>query len=95
MLGAGLDGIQRQLPLPEAFEETVMAVDPAHYVKFHVAILPEDLKEALDELEKDYVICDILGPYLLQRFLEAKRMEWEDYRIQVTPWELKRYLTTY
>jgi len=94
MLGAGLDGIQRQLPLPDALEETVLAVDPAHYGKFRAATLPENLKEALDELEKDAVLCDILGPYLLQRFLDAKRMEWEDYRIQVTPWELKRYLTT-
>ena len=94
MLGAGLDGIQRQMPLPDALEETVLAVDPAHYGKFRAATLPQNLKEALDELEKDEILCDILGPYLLQRFLDAKRMEWEDYRIQVTPWELKRYLTT-
>lgn len=94
MLGAGLDGIQRELPLPDALEEKVLAIDPAHHAKFHIATLPENLKEALDELEKDDILCNILGPYLLQRFLDAKRMEWEDYRIQITPWELKRYLIT-
>jgi glutamine synthetase len=94
ILGAGLDGIQKELPLPDALEETVLAVDPARHGKFRVATLPENLKEALDELEKDEILCNILGPYLLQRFLDAKRMEWEDYRVQITPWELKRYLTT-
>ena len=57
--------------------------------------LPENLKEALDELQNDEVICDILGPHLLQRFIDAKRMEWEDYRIQVSSWELGHYLTSY
>jgi len=95
MLGAGLDGIERELPLPEAVEETILAIEPAHNRKYHTGILPENLKEALDELQTDDVICDILGPHLLQQFLDAKRMEWEDYRIQVSAWELGHYLTSY
>jgi len=95
MLGAGLDGIARELPLPEPIEESLYAFGPQRSDKFNVRLLPANLKEALDELAKDEVICDLLGPVLLERFLEAKRMEWEDYRVQVTPWEIERYLRTH
>ncbi|HEY5477406.1 MAG TPA: glutamine synthetase, partial [Tepidiformaceae bacterium] len=95
MLGAGLDGIARELPLPEPIEESLYAFGPQRSDKFNVRLLPANLKEALDELAKDEVICDLLGPVLLERFLEAKRMEWEDYRVQVTPWEIVRYLRTH
>ena len=53
------------------------------------------LEEALNELRRDDVICEALGPHVLERFLEAKEIEWEEYRKQVTPWELERYLSVY
>lgn len=95
MLGAGLDGIARELPLPEPVEESLYAFGPQRSGKFNVRLLPTNLHEALDELAADEVICDLLGPVLLERFLEAKRMEWEDYRVQVTPWEIDRYLRSH
>ena len=92
MLRAGMDGIERELPLAEPVEENLFAVDPLRRMAYSAGVLPSNLTEALDELEKDDVICETLGPHLLGRFLEAKRMEWEDYRVQVTPWELTHYL---
>ncbi len=92
MLRAGMDGIEQELPLPEPVEENLFTFDPARRSKFSVGILPKSLSEALDDLEQDSLVCDTLGPHLLDRFVEAKRMEWEEYRVQVTPWELERYL---
>ncbi|NMC02375.1 MAG: glutamine synthetase, partial [Chloroflexi bacterium] len=59
-----------------------------------IGTLPGTLAEALDELEKDEVILKALGGSIIETFLRAKRAEWEEYRIQVTPWELERYLET-
>ncbi|MEW6426041.1 MAG: type I glutamate--ammonia ligase, partial [Bacillota bacterium] len=60
-----------------------------------IGSLPESLAEALDELARDELIKEALGPHVLDRFMEAKRIEWERYRIQVHPWELDEYLTKY
>jgi glutamine synthetase len=57
-----------------------------------VQTLPSDLREALDEMEKDNLIHETLGSHVYQRFLEAKRQEWDDYRIRVSGWEIDRYL---
>lgn len=95
MLRAGLDGIERRLPLVDPVEENLMGFEPALMAEYNLKSLPESLDEALRELRRDEVICDALGPQVLERFLEAKAIEWEEYRKQVTPWELQRYLSEY
>ena len=62
-------------------------------VSYEIASLPGTLEEALQELERDEVIAEALGEHTFRRYLEAKRLEWDEYRIQVTSWELDRYLT--
>jgi glutamine synthetase len=91
MLAAGLDGIRNELEVPEATEENVylLANSPG---KTSGNLLPESLDEAIDELEKDPVIKAALGAHLFERFINAKRLEWQDYRLEVTPWELDKYL---
>ncbi len=93
MLAAGLDGIRRNLPVPEATEENIYLIENQKHPKS--SILPDSLDLALDELEKDDVICNALGSHLVERFISAKRLEWEDYRLSVTPWELEKYLPNY
>lgn len=94
MLAAGLDGIQRELPIPEATEEDVYLIANAKRgVKLNV--LPGSLEEAVAEMEKDTVIREALGNHTFERFISAKRLEWEDYRLEVTPWELDKYLPNY
>src|SRR5690606_13986153 len=92
MLAAGLDGIRNQMPLPGALEETVLTT-PRN--RRHVESLPGTLAEALDALEEDEVIMNALGPYIGDRYLAAKRQEYDEYERQVTAWELERYLTRY
>jgi glutamine synthetase len=92
MLRAGLDGIRRDLPVPVPVEENLYEFDAAMLARHNVQMLPGTLREALDELERDELVRDTLGPHVFERFMEAKRQEWEDYRIRVTPWEIERYL---
>jgi glutamine synthetase len=89
MLAAGLDGIRRELPAPEATNENLYLDTERRAGR---QTLPPNLKEALDELERDQVICDALGPHVLERFLRAKRLEWDEYQLEVTPWEWSKYL---
>jgi glutamine synthetase len=95
MLRAGLDGIEQELPLMEPVEENLSGFEPALLAEYNVRTLPASLEEALQALRGDDVICDALGPQVLERFLEAKEIEWEEYRKQVTPWEIERYLPLY
>jgi glutamine synthetase len=57
--------------------------------------LPRTLEEACDELEKDDVLTEALGPHVTEHFLAAKRAEWQEYHMQVSGWELERYLGRY
>jgi glutamine synthetase len=95
MLAAGLDGIQRNLELARPVEENLYHFDDTMIRKQGVRTLPGSLEEALNEFAEDEVIQTALGAHVCEWFMEAKRAEWSDYRIQVTPWELERYLMTY
>lgn len=92
MLKAGLDGIKRELPLPDAAEEDLYHVDPRAR---GLERLPMSLGEALEELERDEVVAAALGPHIFERFTEAKIQEWEEYRLHVSQWEIDRYLPIY
>jgi glutamine synthetase len=94
MLVAGLDGIQRGLSAPEPVEEDVYKISLKKLDEMGIRRLPGTLEVALDELEKDELIKEALGEYAYEAFIRAKRAEWDEYRIQVTDWELDRYLET-
>jgi glutamine synthetase len=93
MLAAGLDGIRRDLVPPRPVEENVYEFDSLKLQSREIAALPGTLEEALQELQKDEVIAEVFGEHTFRRYLEAKRLEWDEYRIQVSSWELNRYLT--
>ncbi|MBI2862371.1 MAG: type I glutamate--ammonia ligase [Chloroflexi bacterium] len=95
MLKCGLDGIKRRLPLPKPIEEDLYHFDAAKLERYQVGVLPGSLNEALKELEQDEVVREALGEHLYERFLEAKYQEWDEYRKQVSPWEVDRYLEIY
>jgi glutamine synthetase len=94
MLAAGLDGVERDLTPPPPVNEDVYGFDERELRKRAIGTLPGTLSEALDALEQDEVIREALGPAISDAFLRAKRAEWDEYRIQVTNWELERYLET-
>jgi glutamine synthetase len=94
MLAAGLDGIERDLAPPSPVNENVYHFDEDDLRERAIGTLPGTLAEALAALEQDEVIQRALGPAIAAAFLRAKRAEWDEYRIQVTSWELERYLET-
>jgi len=57
-----------------------------------IIALPETLGEAIDELAGSDLARRALGPHIFDRYVELKRKEWNDYRVQLTPWELEKYL---
>ncbi len=95
ILKAGLDGIKKQIEPPPSVDQNIYEMSQEELARLGIGCLPGSLGEALDELRKDTVIQEALGPHIYEKFLTAKTLEWEEYRIQVHPWERKMYLTRY
>jgi len=95
MLAAALDGMKQQLTPPEPLNDVnVYELSREERQNLNIVELPGSLREALVELEKDSVIKQALGETLYNAFRRAKWAEWERYRLDVTDWELARYLET-
>jgi len=94
-LAAGIDGVQKKLTPPDPVNKNIFEMSFRERRKYRIDELPRDLHEALDTLEKDDVIREALGPHIYERFVEAKRGEWQEYIGKVSEWELERYLSVY
>lgn len=94
-LKAGLEGIKKQITPPAQCNRNIYEMTAAERKELGIGTLPKNLKEAVNELLKDNVIKDALGGNILNRFVEAKQIEWDRYRMQVNPWEIDEYLTKY
>jgi glutamine synthetase len=95
MIAAGLDGVEKGLELGDPVEESLFEMDAATIASKGIRELPGTLGEAIDELERDEVIREALGDHVLSHFIDAKRAEWDEYRTQVSAWELDRYLESF
>jgi glutamine synthetase len=95
MLKAGLDGIQNKLALPAPTDRNIYVMSEEEREEQGIPSLPSDLKEALQELIRNDVICEALGEHALTHFFELKEIEWDMYRTQVHPWEREQYITLY
>jgi len=92
MVQAGLDGIERELEAPDPVRENIYEFDEAKREDYGIETLPESLGEAIDALEADDVVWDALGDHVAEKFVEAKRREFAEYRAEVSEWEKERYL---
>jgi len=92
MLAAGLEGVEKKYPLPEPMEKNLYELTEAERRELGIESLPDSLGEAIDITEKSELVRKTLGEHVFSRFVELKRKEWEDYRVQVTQYELKEYL---
>jgi glutamine synthetase len=95
MLKAGLDGIKNKLPLTAPTDRNIYIMSEQEKKEAGIPSLPHNLKEALDELLNDPIICDALGDHALAHFIELKEIEWDMFRTQVHPWEREQYMQTY
>lgn len=94
-LAAGLDGIAQGLEPPEEISGDVYAMDAAARAAQNIGALPETLKDALDAMEQDRLIMDVLGEHVARHYIQGKRKEWNEYQTRVSSWELEKYLVTY
>jgi glutamine synthetase len=92
LLHAGLNGIEHGYELPEPMERNLYHAGGEERRRLGIEQLPENLNDALTLAENSELMLNILGEHMLNRFLELKRNEWEQYRVQVHRWELDRYL---
>lgn len=95
IIAAGLDGIERKLTPPDPINSNFFLLSNEEVDLMNVERLPENLSEALDELEKDNFFSEVLGADLISSFLSIKRDEWQRYHQHVSEWEIKQYLNFY
>ena len=92
LLQAGLDGIEKGYELPEPMERNLYNLAPNERRRLGVEQLPETLGEAVELLADSELGLRTLGEHMFDRYVEIKRQEWDDYRVQISRWELDRYL---
>jgi glutamine synthetase len=92
LLQAGLEGIEKGYDLPEPMEKNLYHLSLDDRRRLGIEQLPATLGEAIEITADSELVLRTLGEHMLNRFVELKRKEWDDYRVQVTPWELDRYL---
>jgi len=92
MLAAGLAGIEEGLEPPDPVEENVYEMSDEERKERGIGTLPASLFEAIQLTEKSELVRKALGNHLFHAFIENKKIEWDRYRIQVTEYEIKRYL---
>jgi glutamine synthetase len=94
-LRAGLDGIVNQIEPPASVDLNIFALSEEEKKKLGIEAIPGTLIQAVNELEKDELIRDVLGRHVSTKYIEAKKKEWENYASQVTDWEVNQYLNQY
>ncbi|WP_067616891.1 type I glutamate--ammonia ligase [Alicyclobacillus acidiphilus] len=95
LLASGLDGIERELELAPPVNRNIYVMTESEKEEAGIRSLPSNLHEATEALLHDQVLVNALGHHVLLHFVEAKRIEWNMFRTQVTEWEREQYLTLY
>lgn len=95
ILTAAIDGIRNQIEPPASADLNIYHLTEKERKKLRIESLPGSLNEALDYMEKSPVAKEALGDHIFNEFTTAKRIEWDAYRVSVTPWEIERYMDLY
>lgn len=92
MLSAGLEGIEEGYSLPDPVEEDIYRMSIEERKKLNIDSLPGSLIEAIALTEKSELVRKTLGDHIFHNFIESKKVEWDDYRKCVHPYEIERFL---
>lgn len=95
LLAAGLDGIKRELQPQPAVDRNIYKMSEEELSDLKIERLPSTLGDALEAMQDDALIRKTLGDHVMDRYIAAKRIEWANYQIMVSPWELDTYLHRY
>ena len=94
VLGAGLKGIREEYDLGDAITEDVWSLTTAERKALGIKPLPGTLHDAIRQMEDSELVAEVLGEQVFGNFLRNKQQEWDEYRVNVSPWEINRYLGT-
>ncbi len=92
LLHAGLDGIEKGYELPAPMDTNLYDLSHDERTRAEIEALPESLGDAIELGAESELLLRAFGEHIHNRFVDIKRAEWDDYRVQVTPYELERYL---
>ncbi len=92
MLAAGLDGLENDVKVPDPIEENIFEFTEKKARRMRVKTLPGSLQDAVAKTAKSSLVKEVLGEHAFEKYIEAKRMEADAYRLQVSQWELDTYL---
>jgi glutamine synthetase len=92
MLAAGLKGIQEGYELPEPIEEDIYEMSEEARKRHGIESLPGNLYDAIHHTENSELVREALGDHIFQKFIANKKIEWDQYRVHVSQYELERYL---
>lgn len=92
LLAAGLEGIEKKIEPPEATTQNVFEMSTSERLERGIKMLPKDMYEAITLTEKSALVKKALGEHVFNSFIQNKKIEWENYRSQVTDYEINRYL---
>ena len=92
LLWAGLDGVQRNLTVPEPVEEDIFHMTESERRERGIHTLPDSLNRALQLVEESKLVREALGDHVFSKFIQNKKLEWDQYRLAVTNYELDKYL---
>ncbi len=92
MLASGLDGVRTGKGAPDPVEENIFEFTDVQAKKYKIKTVPGDLGQAIENFAKDKVLTEAFGPHFVEKYIAAKQTEYDDYRLNVSQWELNRYL---
>ena len=95
VLEAGLRGIEEKLMPCDPVNQNVYQMSKAQREVCGVTDLPSDLMKAVELMEADPMVADVLGDHICDKYLAAKKSEWHEYCMRVSQWELEEYLSKY
>ena len=94
ILAAGLKGIDEGYELPPDATDNIYQLTDEERLAEGIGSLPGSLRDALDAMEHSELVADALGEHVFENFVVNKRREWAEYKADVTPFEIARYLGT-
>ncbi len=93
MLAAGLEGMEKGYELPPESSDNIFDMSEAELNDAGIENLPEDLSQGIEIAESSEMLKKALGEHVHEFFIKNKKAEWDEFKAQVTPWELKKYLS--
>ena len=82
-----LDGLENSMELEDAINENMYSGK-----NYNIKKLPDTLSEAIDEFESSNFVKEKLGTQIFNEYIEAKKIEWNEFNNAITDWEIKKYL---